>query len=564
VGIKAAVNLKGQKSALGVYHAPTHVLIDPSVLATLPSVHLIQGLAEIVKMAMVRDAGLLDLLVEHAPQLRRASFWAEDEVADHIIWHAVQGMLAELEPNLYEDQTYERLVDFGHTFSPIIEARSGYRVHHGEAVAVDMAYSCAIAVELGLLGENICQNLLRLFIHLGLPCESDLLDLGEAGLQAAVRHRGGKPNLVVPIGWGKATFVRDMQRLSRPVLRQARLRLARMTTAAPSIKQGAMLVFDVGGTSLRAALFDPRTRSLIKRMRLDTPSIETQPNASFATLYCQLMHAIERAAEELCGRIAPAQVGIAFPGPLDGRGRVSAAPTVWGDLQTEHIDIRIALQQQWPEAKILVLNDVAAAGYCYADQQDFCVITVSSGIGHKIFIDGKPRVGVRGRGGEMGHMRVDFSPDAPVCDCGGVGHLAAHASGRGTLRYARDHATRLPAEFRASVLYDLTDWDADQLTNEMLATAYADGDAWARSRVHEKARFLAYAIAQQHQNLGLERFVIYGGFARALGEPYRAFLAKEAAAASWQADCDWDRWLTLGDHDDDAGLLGMGLALTDQ
>ena len=80
------------------------------------------------------------------------------------------------------------------------------------------------------------------------------------------------------------------------------------------------------------------------------------------------------------------------------------------------------LRELWPEASIVLMNDVTAAGYRYLRDPDenLCVITVSSGIGHKVFIDGKPALGPSGRGGEIGHWRMDDSPGSPRCECGGL------------------------------------------------------------------------------------------------------------------------------------------------
>ena len=63
-------------------------------------------------------------------------------------------MLEELEGNLYEDRSYKRLVDLGHTFSPAIEAASGFKIHHGEAVAIDIALSATISAELKMIPES--------------------------------------------------------------------------------------------------------------------------------------------------------------------------------------------------------------------------------------------------------------------------------------------------------------------------------------------------------------------------------------------------------------------------
>ncbi|MCH8855553.1 MAG: ROK family protein, partial [Proteobacteria bacterium] len=74
-------------------------------------------------------------------------------------------------------------------------------------------------------------------------------------------------------------------------------------------------------------------------------------------------------------------------------------------------------------------------------------------MGHKVFLGGEPAVGPHGRGGEMGHLRVDFTESAPRCECGGVGHLGAIASGRGTLMEAIRRADADATGFEASQLH---------------------------------------------------------------------------------------------------------------
>ena len=92
----------------------------------------------------------------------------------------------------------------------------------------------------------------------------------------------------------------------------------------------------------------------------------------------------------------------------------------------------------------MVLNDLAAAGFRYVAEglSDFAIVTVGSGVGHKVFLGGRPLAGVNGRGGEIGHLRVDFSADALACDCGGFGHVGGLASGRGAVALVRRHTGR--------------------------------------------------------------------------------------------------------------------------
>src|SRR5690606_33336226 len=121
---------------------------------TLPQQFLRVGFAEIIKMALVRDAELFELVVNHGAALLESAFASPPAPARRVLWLSIQRMLEELEQNPYEDRTYQRLVDFGHTFSPLLEAAYDFTLHHGDAVAIDIALSATIAEELGLLAAG--------------------------------------------------------------------------------------------------------------------------------------------------------------------------------------------------------------------------------------------------------------------------------------------------------------------------------------------------------------------------------------------------------------------------
>jgi 3-dehydroquinate synthase len=152
-------------------------------------------------------------------------------------------MLEELKPNLYEDQTYERLVDFGHTFSPGFESTSGYTMHHGEAVAIDMALSAAIAAESGLLPVTSLERIVAALAKIGLPTWTPLLTIErcERSLAEAAHHRGGSVNLVVPTAIGHATFLRGRAQIPRSLLRRAISSLGDMERGATKRVAGSSL-----------------------------------------------------------------------------------------------------------------------------------------------------------------------------------------------------------------------------------------------------------------------------------------------------------------------------------
>jgi 3-dehydroquinate synthase len=212
VGIKQAINFKSKKNALGTFFPPYGCINDVTFLRTLPFRHLACGIAEILKMAMVRDAKLFDLVLANAPALLRTHFECPADAAAEILVRAESAMLDELQPNLFE-HNLRRLVDFGHTFSPALEAASGYQLPHGEAVALDMLLSTSIAVECGMCRQQVLTQLLEAYLEVGLPIAHPLIEPGLVGsaMQDARAHRGGDLNLVLPMQIGQATFVQNVK-----------------------------------------------------------------------------------------------------------------------------------------------------------------------------------------------------------------------------------------------------------------------------------------------------------------------------------------------------------------
>jgi 3-dehydroquinate synthase len=209
VGVKGGINFDGKKNFLGCFYPPQAVLVQPPFLQSLPERLIIAGLAEIIKMAVIRDHVLFEMVREYHRLVPGNTFRKEHRYGIEIIQRSITGMLEELTPNLFENQSYKRLVDFGHTFSPALEAASGYRIHHGEAVSIDMALSTTLAYRLGMISEYYSESILTVLTDVGLPIFSYLLnsELCIRALQDCSRHRGGCVNLVVPSGIGSATFI---------------------------------------------------------------------------------------------------------------------------------------------------------------------------------------------------------------------------------------------------------------------------------------------------------------------------------------------------------------------
>jgi 3-dehydroquinate synthetase len=215
VGVKTAVNHGFHKNGLGTYFAPHVVLCDRRFLATLDTRHIANGLAEVLKIGLIRDRALFELLAEHGRLLldeRLQGLSPEGgSAADEVIQRAITGMLDELRPNLWEQQL-DRLVDYGHSMSPAIEMLALPQLLHGEAVNVDMALFTAVAQRRGVVSSAEAFRIFRVMRALGLPVWHPLLErsvLAKA-LTDTTQHRGGQQRLPLLTGIGSACFVNDV------------------------------------------------------------------------------------------------------------------------------------------------------------------------------------------------------------------------------------------------------------------------------------------------------------------------------------------------------------------
>ena len=164
VGVKNGINAFGKKNFLGTFAPPFAVLNDASFLRGLPRRETIAGMAEAVKVALIRDAAFFEWLQLHATQL--AAGEAEPTAAlvrycaelhlDHI---ATSGDPFELDS--------ARPLDFGHWAAHKLESLSGHRLRHGESVAIGIALDTIYSAASGLLDREAVEPVLALLETLG-------------------------------------------------------------------------------------------------------------------------------------------------------------------------------------------------------------------------------------------------------------------------------------------------------------------------------------------------------------------------------------------------------------
>lgn len=258
----------------------------------------------------------------------------------------------------------------------------------------------------------------------------------------------------------------------------------------------------------------------------------------------------------------PRRLAMAWPGPVTPHGDVLASPTVASGVAALPLGRRLATALHLDD--VAVINDVTAAGMALVDrgQRDFVVVTVGSGIGNTVFVGGRPIEGPNGRGGEIGHLVVDPSPAAPRCMCGGRGHLGGIAGGRAIVAAGAALVQPLPS---ARHVAGTTPPDGtDPAHARAVVAAYLEGRPDVVELVNRRAGLLGWALAALHVGVGVERFLLTGGFAIAAGEPFRRAVARGGAGHAWDLGLDWDEAVRLAAIGPDPGLTGAWVVARDR
>jgi len=217
VAIKVAVNHGNLKNRLGAFHASEKVLLDFSFLETLPIDQVRNGMAELIKIATVADLGIFERLESHGVELQRTRFGHLDgtdevlEVGRGVTHDAIRTMLDLEVPNLHE-LDLDRVIAFGHTWSPTLELAPEVPMFHGHAISIDMALSVTLAEQRGYITTEERDRIHGLMSGLGLALDSPYMtpELLEKATTSIIQTRGGLLRAAVPRPIGTCAFINDL------------------------------------------------------------------------------------------------------------------------------------------------------------------------------------------------------------------------------------------------------------------------------------------------------------------------------------------------------------------
>jgi glucokinase len=272
---------------------------------------------------------------------------------------------------------------------------------------------------------------------------------------------------------------------------------------------------DVGGTKVLAAEVSG-SGELLRTARRSTPG----RRVSVRLVEDALTEAVLDVAD---GRPVDG-VGIAAAGFVDAEGeRVRFAP----HLPWRGEDVRARLAGRW-HTEVALDNDAncaARAEHAYGaahDARSAVIVTLGTGIGGALVLEGRVHRGRNGMAGEFGHMQV--VPDGQVCECGGHGCWEQYSSGNALVRYAR---ARIGVE--PTVLTELCSGRPELLVGAMVTAAAEDGDPVACEAFHTVGDWLGVGLANLVAAFDPEVVVVGGGVSAAgdrLLDPARTALTR--------------------------------------
>ncbi|MCC5949699.1 MAG: 3-dehydroquinate synthase [Nitriliruptoraceae bacterium] len=179
IGGKTGINLAAGKNLVGAFHQPVGVLCDVATLATVSDRVLREGLGEVVKYGLIRDAAVMELLeaaVDGADPHGPVRAWLTDDLLEELVRRSVAVKAAVVAAD--EREAGERaFLNLGHTYGHAVEALTGYaEVLHGEAVAIGTVVALRVGAALGRTPDDVVARGEALLAAVGLPTVGPRLD----------------------------------------------------------------------------------------------------------------------------------------------------------------------------------------------------------------------------------------------------------------------------------------------------------------------------------------------------------------------------------------------------
>lgn len=305
---------------------------------------------------------------------------------------------------------------------------------------------------------------------------------------------------------------------------------------------------DLGGMSIKAGLIDAAGNVAVKG------SCKTQVDKGYHQIIKDMAELIRQLMDEVQAEIGQIQsIGIGIPGTANVDGFVYYVT----NLKWMNVPMREILSQYFPNINIFINNDAnvaALAEYHFGAMQGYdsgIMITLGTGVGGGLILDGRIRQGAFHTGGEIGHMVV--GDNFYNCNCGNNGCLETFCSASAIIKYAQ----KLIREGGQGILHTLVGGNPDNVTAKMIFQAYSERDELAEKVIDRFIKYLAIGMANLVNIFDPQIFVIGGGVSLSL-DLYREKLMQEISRYLIYKDIPYAR-IVGARFNNDAGFMGAAM-----
>jgi glucokinase len=315
------------------------------------------------------------------------------------------------------------------------------------------------------------------------------------------------------------------------------------------MQEALVLAIDLGGTKIIAAVISRQGQVMARESYLT--SAGEGPQLVIDRIFSAIDHLLG------VSNLAPVHlhsISIAAAGAIDfGQGVVTSSPNLpgWHDVL-----LRDMVNGKY-QVKTFLVNDASAAALGEHEFgagrgiDNLIYLTVSTGIGGGIIIDGRLYLGPSGSAGEMGHMTIDVN--GPKCSCGNIGCLEMLASGTAI---AREAIKRIKGG-ESSILSEMLGGRIENITAEEIGVAAQGGDSLATEVISQAASYLGVGMVNLVNIFNPEMIIVGGGVAQ-MGDLLLAPARRVVEARAFRLPAQAAR-IVPAQLGDEAGVLGAAV-----
>lgn len=306
-----------------------------------------------------------------------------------------------------------------------------------------------------------------------------------------------------------------------------------------------LIGIDLGGTEIKGGIFTWEGELLLKKSTT-TPVQEGFEGIAqkIHELVNQMMNETQSTYEEVKA------VGVGIPGLCDEKGFVYTAVNLYwknmplGERLNELIGVPVFIENDATVAAV-----AEAAKGALSNAKNGLLLTLGTGVGGGIIINGQPYSGSHGLGSEIGHMIVGEGDY--VCNCGNNGCLETFTSATALVQYAQ----KLIKEGNQSKLMELTEGDLNQISAKLIFEAAQGGDEVAEKAVNRLVKYLAIGIGNLINVFDPEVIAIGGGVSKAGADLILPLTREVGKYVIFKTDTPFYK-IVIAEMENDAGIVG--------